>query len=326
MTTHVDRSSLRTVLVTRHDKIGDFVLCLPLVKAIKANNPEIRVGVLVSRVNYDLARSIEFIDFVILYNQDFWVTVRDIRKERPDLSISCYIDSRLGALLLASRVPVRIAPATKLAQIFFNRCIAQRRSRVTQHEWQYNLALAHSIFPAESLVFAPPLVHFPTTAGRWRRVIFHPGSGGSSEGNLRPLDYVRLARRVATMSGFDAVFTFGPSDQRLREEIRAALDFPAVVIDDPMPLIDFCKYISQSMLFVSTSTGPMHLAGAVNTPTLSFFGTSLFASNRRWAPINNPQYQSNFLVGATYEPELVDRIEEQMIIQLQACASTEAHQ
>ncbi len=321
----MDSSSLRSVLVTRHDKIGDFVLCLPLVKAIKTNNPGIRVGVLVSAVNYDFARCIEFIDFVILYNRDFWVTVRDIRKERPDISISCYIDGRLGALLLASKIPIRIAPATKLAQIFFNRCIAQRRSRVTQHEWQYNLALAHSIFSAESLVFAPPLLHFPTTAGRLRRVIFHPGSGGSSEGNLRPLDYVRLARRVATMSGFEAVFTFGPSDQRIREEIRVALDFPAVVIDDPMPLIDFCKYISQSMLFVSTSTGPMHLAGAVNTPTLSFFGTSLFASDKRWAPINNLQYQSNFLVGATYEPELVDRIEAQMIKQLEAYASIEAH-
>jgi ADP-heptose:LPS heptosyltransferase len=325
MTAHVDRSSLRTVLVTRHDKIGDFVLCLPLVKSIKINNPRVRVGVLVSAVNYDLARAIEFIDFVILYAQDFWVTVKDIRKERPDISISCYIDGRLGALLLASRIPIRIAPATKPAQIFFNRCIAQRRSRVTQHEWQYNLALAHSIFPAESLVFAPPLLHFPSTLGRLPRVIFHPGSGGSSEGNLRPLDYVKLARRVAAISGFEAVFTFGPSDQRICDEIRSALDFPAVVIDDPMPLIDFCKYISESMLFVSTSTGPMHLAGAVNTPTLSFFGTSLFASDKRWAPINNPQYQSNFLVGATYEPELVDRIEGQMITQLQACASIEAH-
>ena len=326
MTAHVDRSSLRTVLVTRHDKIGDFVLCLPLVKSIKINNPRVRVGVLVSAVNYDFARSLEFIDFVILCGQDFWMTVRDIRKERPDLSISCYIDGRLGALLFASRIPIRIAPATKPAQIFFNRCIAQRRSRVTQHEWQYNLALAHSIFPAKSLVFAPPLLHFPATAGKLPRVIFHPGSGGSSEGNLRPLDYVKLARRVAAMSGFEAVFTFGPSDQRIRDEIKGALDFPAVVISDPMPLIDFCKYISQSVLFVSTSTGPMHLAGAVNTPTLSFFGTSLFASDRRWAPINNPQYQSNFLVGATYEAQLVHRIEVQMIKQLQAYASTGAHQ
>ncbi len=326
MTAHVDSSSLRSVLITRHDKIGDFVLCLPLVKAIKANNPGIRVGVLVSAVNYDFAHCIEFIDFVILYDRDFLVTVRDIRKERPDISISCYIDGRLGALLLVSKIPIRIAPATKLAQVFFNKRITQRRSSVTQCEWQYNLALAHSIVPAESLVFTPPLIHFPDTAGRLPRVIFHPGSGGSSEGNLRPLDYVRLARRVATISDFEAVFTFGPSDQRVCDEIRAALDFPAIVIDDPMPLIDLCKYISQSMLFVSTSTGPMHLAGAVNTPTLSFFGTSLFASDRRWAPINNPQYQSNFLVGATYEPELVDRIEAQMITLLQGCASTEAHQ
>lgn len=300
-----------TVLITRHDKIGDFILALPLCKAIKDQYPEIRVGILVSEVNYELANSFTFIDFVILYGADFLATAREIRRERPDLSISCYIDNRLGALLLFAGIPTRIAPATKIAQVFFNRCLNQRRSRVEKQEWQYNIELASALLP--SLSFKPPLVSFPGPQTKHNRVIFHPGSGGSSEGNLRLVDYLRLARKAATIPGLEVVFTFGPNDCLLLEQVQSEIDFPATIIAEPMKLIDFCEFISRSILFVSTSTGPMHLAGSVNTPTLSFFGASLFASNKRWSPINELAYQSNFLIEPDYDSELINRIEGRLI-------------
>ncbi len=311
------RSFPKTILVTRHDKIGDFVLVLPLCRAIKSGYPNIRIGVLVSKVNFDFACALEFIDFVICYDGNFHKTLRAIRKESPDISISCYIDNRLGALLLAAKIPTRIAPSTKIAQVFFNQRIIQRRSRVERTEWEYNLALAYPLFNADSLVFAPPLIKFSDLRSKSRRVIFHPGSGGSSEGNLKPSDYVRLARRIAAVPGFEVTFTFGPSDEAACKEVKSVIDFPATIVAEPMPLIQFCKLIAQSRLFVSTSTGPMHLAGAVNTPTLSFFGASLFASYRRWAPLNEHQYQSNFLIPHNYDSDLVDRIENHMLHKLE---------
>ena len=59
------------VLVTRHDKIGDFVLVLSLCWAIKQASPETKLTVLVSRVNEALARQISFIDDVLLYQPGF---------------------------------------------------------------------------------------------------------------------------------------------------------------------------------------------------------------------------------------------------------------
>ncbi len=313
MTECSDKPLTRTILVTRHDKIGDFVLTLPLCKAIKEGHPDIRLGVLVSEANYEFANALEFIDYVILYGRSFSNTVRAIRKIKPDLSISCYIDNRLGALLLAAKVPRRIAPATKLAQMFFNQTIVQRRSKVEKTEWQYNMDLGLAAYPTDTLHFAPPLLTFPKSSTQSNRVIFHPGSGGSSEGNLKLTDYLNLARLAASIKNVEVAFTFGPSDQFLLDQVKHTLDFPAILISNPMSLVDFSKFISESRLFVSTSTGPMHLAGAVNTPTLSFFGTSLFASDRRWAPISDPKHQSNFLVRPDYEPSLVDRIAIHMV-------------
>ncbi len=58
----------------------------------------------------------------------------------------------------------------------------------------------------------------------------------------------------------------------------------------------FCQLISNFALFVSTSTGTMHLAGAVNINTMSFFGDELTASPKRWATLNEKEKQMNVTI------------------------------
>jgi ADP-heptose:LPS heptosyltransferase len=302
------------LLITRHDKIGDFVLALPLCKAIKTAHPEIQLSVLVSKVNFDFAKALDFIDDVILYGENFNETLAQIRQRKFDASISCFIDTQLGWLLWRAGISKRIAPATKFAQVFFNERITQRRSQVEKTEWQYNLDLGRALFANETLSFTPPLIRFEGLAPK-NRVVFHPGFGGSSDGNLKIEDYLRLARAVSgtVPDTPQVVFTFGPDDQKTHDEIASKLDFPATLIKSRMSLIEFCRFLSESRLFVSTSTGPMHLAGAVNTPTISFFGESLFASSKRWATVSEPTRQHNFMLGPHYPRETVDAIEAEML-------------
>ena len=65
-------------------------------------------------------------------------------------------------------------------------------------------------------------------------------------------------------------------------------------------------------MFVSTSTGPMHLAGASNSQTLSFFGDSLFASSKRWATVSDEKYQNNFMINKNYTKEQYLQIENRL--------------
>jgi len=66
-------------------------------------------------------------------------------------------------------------------------------------------------------------------------------------------------------------------------------------------------------LFVSTSTGPMHLAGLTNTSTLSFFGSNLFASSKRWATISDKNLQNNFETPLNYDEQFYKKVEDTMI-------------
>ena len=298
------------LLITRHDKIGDFVVTLPLFKAIKEQYSEVKLTALVSNINFEFAKNLDFIDEVILYDKnDLDRTLQEIKSKNFDASISCFIDTSLGKLLFKSGIKKRVAPATKLAQFFFNKRVKQRRSKALKTEWEYNLDLAKTIFPQIKLDFSRPLLNFEIK--KEKRVIFHTGFGGSSDGNLNLNDYINLARSIKN-SEYEVVFSFGPDDKKSKEYIEANLDFKATIYDSKGTLLDFTKYIASSFLFVSTSTGPMHLAGATNTKTLSFFGDSLFASSKRWATISDEENQNNFMINKDYSKEEYLKIERRL--------------
>ena len=247
---------------------------------------------------------------MILYDKnDLGKTLQTIKDKKFDASISAYIDTALGKMLFKSGIKTRVAPATKIAQIFFNKRVTQRRSRVEKTEWQYNLDLAKKIFPDIKLDFTRPLLKFEEK--KESRVIFHPGFGGSSDGNLSLDDYLNLARSIS-QSSFEVVFSFGPDDGVSKEYIEKKLDFKATIFDSRISLYEFTRYLACSFLFVSTSTGPMHLAGASNTKTLSFFGNSLFASAKRWATISSLENQNNFMLSADYSKEDYLKIERRL--------------
>ncbi|RXJ55313.1 glycosyltransferase family 9 protein [Candidatus Marinarcus aquaticus] len=295
------------LLITRHDKIGDFVVTLPLFKAIKEQYPQTKLTALVSKVNFEFAQNIDFIDDVILFDKNNLAQTKELIKSKEfDASISAYIDTAVGKLLFGSRIKKRVAPATKIAQLFFNKRVKQRRSQVKKREWEYNLDLGLKLFPNLQLTFTKPLLNF--VEEKTNRVVFHPGFGGSSDGNLRLDDYIALARSVDKTT-YEVVFTFGPDDGASKEYIQNRIDFEAKLLDSKMSLVEFTKYLSASALFVSTSTGPMHLAGAVNTKTLSFFGDSLFASAKRWGTVSEESNQNNFMIPQNYSKELYGEIE-----------------
>ncbi len=278
------------ILISRHDKIGDFVLSLPMIKIAKDNFKDSKIIVLVSKVNYDFACCLDFIDEVILYKDDLFALSKDLRAKNIDMSFCAFTDTKLSFALFLAGVKKRYAPATKLAQIFTNKKVKQRRSKVEKTECEYNIDLLLAYDKKISIDFPKPLLNFSQEQKKeqldsfkkecklkedYKYIVFHCGFGGSSDGNLRLDDYISLAKVASLQKDVKVVFTFGPDDLKSKEYIQKNIDFDAVLYESKLSLINFCKLLSNFELFVSTSTGPMHLAGAVNIKTISFFGNSL---------------------------------------------------
>jgi ADP-heptose:LPS heptosyltransferase len=297
------------ILITRHDKIGDFVTMLPVCKVLKEQTHH-KIVMLVAKVNVALAKELDFIDEVIEYTDDSKALISKIKSYNFDVSISGYIDTALGKALFFSGIPQRIAPATKIAQIFFNRRVKQRRSEVKMREFEYNLQLLKAFDNRLTLEFKRPLLPIGLISSNKNFIIFHAGFGGSSDGNLTLDDYLKLGKKASEFT--DVVFSFGPDDGVSKEYIINKLDFEATIRDDFKTLMAFTQFIASSKLFVSTSTGPMHLAGMTNTPTLSFFGENLFASSKRWATISDGALQNNFEIPKEYDETTYITIENRL--------------
>ena len=66
---------------------------------------------------------------------------RMLKDEHYDLSISFFSEFRTALALYLARIPSRVGPATKLAQLFLNQKLRQKRSQSLKPEHEYNMDL-----------------------------------------------------------------------------------------------------------------------------------------------------------------------------------------
>lgn len=298
------------ILVVRTDKLGDFITALPAVYVLKQHNPNNRVVVCVAPLNRALAEACSFIDEVIVDDgKSFWELVAKLKKARIDASVTLFSNTRVALAQFLAGIPKRIAPATKIAQIFYNKRVTQRRSRVEMAEFEYNLELTKSLFGDISLEYKKPLLGFSDSEQIYRVfranhdmqkdevIAFHVGFGGSSDANWSLDEYEILIREVVKQNRYQVVLTFGPDEKELYEEMQSRLyDVNIIFYLSLEGLVYFAKLVSNFKLFISTSTGTYHVASLVGTPTMTFFADNLFASSKRWKSVGDIKLQKHFMI------------------------------
>ncbi|MDR5868646.1 glycosyltransferase family 9 protein [Halomonas koreensis] len=306
------------ILVVRNDKLGDFMLAWPALAALKAARPAPRVSVVVPGYTAPLARCCPWIDEVILDPGDG--AGREARREllgrlkagRFDALLTLFSTPRIGWLGWRAGIPLRLAPATKWAQVFYNRRVTQRRSRSEKPEYVYNQELAEALLEALGLAVPPrpappywPLAEGEREAQRaavaaetgldatrpW--LFLHAGSGGSAV-NLSRAAYARLARDVdARLRGSGVtpawVLTAGPGEEANAEALAEALGeagLEAKRLPASPGLEAFARRLAAADLFIAGSTGPLHVAACLDRPTAGFYPSRRSATPLRWQTCN----------------------------------------
>ncbi len=317
------------ILVVRNDKLGDFITALPAIYVLKKHNPNNKIVVLIAPLNKALAEACEFIDEVIVDNsQSVLELSSEIKKYNFDASITLFSNTRVAFAQFLARIPKRIAPATKIAQIFYTHRIIQRRSEVKMAEFEYNLALTKELFSDIDLEYKKPLLEFEDSKKIYdvfctnndieKEVIaFHVGFGGSSDANWNLDEYEILIREVLKQNKYQVVMTFGPDEKELYESMQDRFyDTNIVFYFSLEGLVYFAKLISNFKLFVSTSTGTYHVASLVGTPTMTFFADSLFASSKRWKSVGEESKQKHFMIPQDLyaKKELFEEVKKELVV------------
>jgi len=277
---------------------------------VRTDKPKNRIIACISPINKALAKSCNFIDEVIVDEVDSSVLSlsEKFRRANIDASITLFSNTRVAFAQFIAQIPKRIAPATKIAQIFYTHRVKQRRSEVKMAEFEYNLSLTQRLFSNIDLEYKKPLIEFDDAQKVYdvfcvnneiekKVVAFHVGFGGSSDANWNLDEYETLIRRVLEQKKYQVVLTFGPDEKELYEEMQKRLLGEDVVFYLSLDgIVYFAKLISKFKLFVSTSTGTYHLASLVGCPTMTFFADTLFASAARWRSVGDEKIQQHFML------------------------------
>ena len=302
---------INKILVIRNDKLGDFILSLPVFALIKQHLPLAQVHAFIPNYTCEIALNCNSVDKVIIdpgssakFSEQL-EALRIIRKEEYDAIITLYSTTRVGILSFLSGAKYRLAPATKIAQIFYNHRLTQRRSKSLKPEYEYNLDLAIKYLtdigvPIKEMPKIPYLQFQEKEINKLRasfcktnklnidnKLIFiHPGTGGSAT-NLNLEQYANLTKNININDNVTFVITAGPDEIDYANKLSQLLNsVPHIVYPSTKGLLNFAKVIQLCELFIGGSTGPLHIAGALNRPTAAFYQRRRSATPLRWQTLN----------------------------------------
>jgi ADP-heptose:LPS heptosyltransferase len=329
------------LLVVRNDKLGDFMLAWPTFALLKHHWPEAHITALVPEYTAPMARLCPWLDEVLLDDASGGVLglARQLRQQRFAAMLTLFSTGRVALAGALARIPYRLAPATKAAQLLYNRRLMQRRSRSEKPEYAYNLDLAYRLLADFGRLEGPsqtreengdwlptaiqrPLLRFADDVALLKEsfcrehglpeqsqlVFIHPGSGGSAN-NLRPEQYTQLANRLGGSTPLAFVISAGPGEESIAKEVAAGIAAPAAVYDSGAGLESFARTLQLADLFISGSTGPLHVAAALDRPTAAFYPRHRSATPLRWQTTNAPEKRLAFTPPEQSEEREVQQID-----------------
>ncbi|HSC47164.1 MAG TPA: glycosyltransferase family 9 protein [Gammaproteobacteria bacterium] len=302
------------------------MLAWPALALLRKNLPDAHIAVLVPAYTEPLARVCPSADEVIVDPKlkGEWrngrALTRLIKPRQFDAVVTLFsrFDTALAAWLTG--IPLRYAPATKLAQVFYNHRIPQRRSRSEKPEYEYNLDLVKAFLAGQGIddiqPVAPPYLQFPDKEVQvleeaFRReqripsadrlIFLHSGHGGSAN-NLSLEQYAALARALGALPRIHFVLTAGPGEEVRAQKLSDQLaGVPHSIARSADGLVAFAKRLQFAALFISGSTGPLHIAGALNRPTAAFYPRRRSSTALRWQTANDPDKRLAFMPPETAE-------------------------
>ena len=300
---------MKKILLVRHDKIGDFVLTWPAFYLARKAFPDARIEVLVAPGMEAFARLCPYIDDVISDGDDAAVTTTIVERQY-DAAIALHSPWRICKIFRDARVPYTLGPKHKWYQYLYKDRASARYAK-GEPCWRGNCMIIEHFIRRNGLEvpdLPPRLWDNSAERDRWRSwyghtgdeklVFVHPGTGGSS-GSLPVEGFVDLLVTVneATRIPMTLILTFSGEERSLAEDLRQRLAGHDVVAELARPLDDlgdFARSLVAADMFMAGSTGPLHLAGLHDVPTVGFYAGRRSRPDLKWATMTQESKRLSF--------------------------------
>ncbi len=282
----LDQLNPRRICLIKPSALGDVIQALPVLAGLRKRWPDAHISWVVNRSfanllegHPDLNEIIEFPRHVKGFRRfsAMWRLARQLRKSRFDLVLDQQGLLRSGLMTWVTRASRRVgfAHAREGATLAYTDKIDTDWKNISAvvKNWEMARALGCEGEPPT------PLVPIRDEDRAWARrqiaslprplLAIHPGAQWQTK-RWPPEHFAELASRA--IKEFDAgiILVGGPGEgvicDRIREQIPSALS-----VAEQTTLKQLAAVLSESDVYLSGDSGPMHLAAAVGVPVIAVF-------------------------------------------------------
>ncbi len=288
------------ILIIKTSSLGDIIHALPVLEYLRQAEPSATIDWVVDEAFADLLSGNPLIDRLLLvafrrwkkkpFARQTWqevvAFVKELRQQHYDLIFDLQGNLKSGLVCAFSRAPVKIGFSRQHQQEWLNGLFTSRKVSFLpsdKNAAQRYLRIVSSPFslPLESIeprsdihtsfdddAYAQQVVEL---ALGYPLILFHNGTTWTTklwhaDGWKQLADAVLLHYPQTVI-----LLSWGTAEEHLlAEEIAAHLDNRSVLLGK-MSLKQFVAVLKRVDLVVGGDTGPIHLAAAVGTPTVSFY-------------------------------------------------------
>lgn len=292
----------QNLLIVRTDRIGDLVLTLPLAGIVKKHFPGASVSFLVRDYTRDIAASNFRLERVIVLKEknrkaSIWQNVKELRKYRFDSCIVVYPTFRIALIMLLAGIKKRIGTGYRWYSFLFSHKTFEHRKNAERHELEYNVNLLKHFGINEplSLGNAPFDIKVEPENGQkieqllsqngvnlqYPLIIIHPGSGGSAV-DWPVSRFKELIERLVRELNCTILITGSEEEKGICGQL--AMDSRVLNLAGAFKIKELLALIERADLMIANSTGPIHLAAALNKNVIGFYPKIRACSPERWGP------------------------------------------
>lgn len=287
------------VLVVKASALGDVVHALPVLAWLKSADPAMEIDWLVEEGFAPLLQGHPLLHAVksiatrrwrqrgwLATVRAGWRTIAQLRAARYDVVLDLQGNSKSGLFTRLSGAPRRYGFAGDGVREWPNLLATNHHVTLTaadHHVSERSLAVARAAFPSGSEhLLAGPLPVWPEAA---RKVVAQLAEFGLVGRRFAVLHYgttwptklwalaswQELVLRLEAETGLVPVLTWGGEEERKVVERFAAAGTGTAVVWPRGSLPELVALLARAAIVVGGDTGPIHIAAAMGTPTVSIY-------------------------------------------------------
>jgi heptosyltransferase II len=279
----------RKILICGPNWVGDAVLAIPALKAVRKHFPESEITLLVRPWVSGLFAAAPFVDKVWSEKKpsslvDWTRMTREIRGRAFDLALLLPNSFESALMIFLGGVPNRVGYATDARRWMLTASTAPARG--ARHQVQYYLDLVKLLSISsgqpsieiqathQERIHARKLLATEGISSDGRFLVLNPGAAYGSAKRWHEDRFADVADALSEQLDLQVALIGSETERVIAEQIRGRMRRSAAVLSGKTSLETLIGVLAESSLMITNDSGPMHIAAALGVPTVAVFGST----------------------------------------------------